>query len=139
MQRDISIAIESAEMCDTFLSACQKALNVQLHSLSRFSHAAAVSNRPQVMVALEAHQLMLEIEALEEAWTKACKSANRAGEVSFKLADLVQALRKENASLQVQVQYSKVCFADGGLLWSIRVRGVLRIYRLKFSTDCDWN
>ena len=111
MQRDVSNAIESAEMCDAVLSACQKALNAPLHSLSRFSHAAPVSNRPQAMVALEAHQLMLEIEALEEAWTKAYKSANRAGEVSFKLADLVQALRKENASLQVQVQYSKVCFA----------------------------
>ena len=59
----------------------------------------------QVLAALEARQLMLEIEALEDAWSKARKSADRAGEVSFKLAELVQTLRKENANLQAQVKY----------------------------------
>jgi hypothetical protein len=106
MQQDLSLALESAEICDAVLSECQQALDASLHSLSRFSHATKVSNSPQVVAALEPRPLMLEIEALEDAWSKARKSADRAGDVNFKLSDLVQALRKENAALQEQVQNS---------------------------------
>ncbi len=116
MQQDMSLALESAEMCETILSECQKALDTLLRSLSSFSHASNMSKRPQPMAALAAKGLMLEIDALEDAWSKALKSADRAGEVSFNLAHLVQALRKENAALQEQVQCNAAQCAQNGLL-----------------------
>ncbi len=100
MQQDLSLALESAEVCGAVLSECQQALDASLHCLPRFSHAADVSVDSQV---LAARHLMFEIEALEDAWSKARKSADRAGEVSFELSDLVKALRKENDTLQEQV------------------------------------
>jgi hypothetical protein len=75
-----------------------------------------VSDDPQAFAALEARQMMLEIEALEDAWSKARKSAERAGEVSFKLSELVQALRKENTTLQEQVQYNIPLYASVGII-----------------------
>ena len=106
MQQDLSLALERAEVCDVVLSQCQQALGASLYSLSKFSHTANVLHSPQAVAASEAPQLMLEIEALEDAWAKARKSADRAGDVSFKLADLVQALNKEIAVLKEQVQYN---------------------------------
>jgi hypothetical protein len=106
MQQDVSLALESAEICGAVLSQCQQALDA---SLSRLTYAN-VSNSPQVVAALEARQLMIEIEALEDAWFKARKSADRAGEVSFKLSDLVQVLSKENETLKKQVPlHGTVC------------------------------
>ncbi len=75
-----------------------------------------MSDDPQAFAALEARQMMLEIEALEDAWSKARKSAERAGEVSFKLSELVQALRKENTTLQEQVQYNIPLYASVGII-----------------------
>jgi hypothetical protein len=99
MQQDVSLALESAEICGAVLSECQQALDA---SLSRLTYAN-VLNSPQAVAALEARQLMIQIEALEDAWFKARKSADRAEEVSFKLSDLVQVLGKENATLKEQV------------------------------------